>query len=95
MPFSAFAEPPAPAAQEPDDIIPAKETYPRNYVGRMVRFFLRRRNGKETKEKGEVIEQRFLGLTVRGKIPEWEVRILGRSGTNVLARVTRDHVVPI
>jgi hypothetical protein len=78
-----------------DEIIEAKEPAPRQYVGAVVRFYLRRRGGTETLEQGEVIAQRWLGVTKRGKVPEYEVTIAGKAGRSVLARVSRDHVMQI
>ncbi len=79
----------------PDDIIEGPEPHPLNFVGQVVRFVLTRKGGARTEEKGEVTAQRWLGFTARGRIPEYEVTILGKSGRAVLARVTRDHVHPI
>lgn len=78
-----------------DETSEAPESYPRKYVGSIVSFYLRRKSGQTTLEKGEVIAQRWLGVTKRGKIPEYEVTIVGASGRSVLARVTRDHVMAI
>lgn len=78
-----------------DDLVPAKEEYPRKFVGKVVRFDLRRSNGVVTEEKGEVVAQQWLGLTQVGLIPEYEVTILGKTGRQVKARVTRDHVMEL
>lgn len=76
--------------------IPAPEPSPRRaFVGQFVSFDLRRAGGSVTREKGEVIEQKWLGLTKRGEIPEWELTIRGASGKSVFARLTDDHVVPL
>jgi hypothetical protein len=73
-------------------VIAHGEVSKRQFVGLFVSFDLRRSNGAVTREKGEVIEQRWLGLTERGLIPEYEVTIRGSSGKSVLARVTEDCV---
>lgn len=87
---------PPTAALNPDDILPGEEPYKRSFVGLFVEFDLRRQGGKVSREKGEVIAQRWLGFTRRGAIPEYEVTIRGRqSGRSALARVTRDFVRPI
>ena len=46
-----------------------------------------------TREKGEVTNQKWLGLTKRGEIPEWELTIRGSSGQSVFSRFTDDHVM--
>ena len=74
------------------DVTPAQETYPRTFVGLCVAFDLHRANDTTTRERGEITAQRWLGVTKRGSIPEYEVTILGKSGKAVLARVTEDHV---
>lgn len=78
-----------------DEIIPGDEPHKKKFVGAVVRFELRRAGNKVTQEKGEVVEQRWLGFTARGRIPEYEVTILGKTGRRATARVTRDHVVPL
>lgn len=76
--------------------IAAHEPSPRkNFVGTFVSFDLRRAGGSVTREKGEIIEQKWLGLTKRGEIPEWELTIRGASGKSVLARLTDNHVMPL
>ncbi len=82
---------PAPAR----DIVVSPEPYPRDFVGQLVEFDLRRKT-KITRERGRVQSQRWLGRTARGSIPEYELVISSQSGgTTVLARVTEDHVVPV
>jgi hypothetical protein len=76
-------------------ILPGKEPHPHNFVGMVVSFDLRRAGGLITREKGEVLEQKWLGLTERGQIPEYELLIRGKTGKTVLARVTEDHVMEI
>jgi len=78
-----------------EPIVSAPEPYPRKFVGTVVEFDLRRTEGKSTRERGEVIEQRWLGLTEHGRIPEYELTIRGRSGRAARARVTRDHAAII
>lgn len=79
-----------------DPVVAAPEPCPRNFVGLVVLFDLHRPGGVVSREKGEVTAQKWLGVTERGRIPEYELKIRGlRSGRSVLARVTRDHVSPI
>lgn len=78
-----------------EEIIPGDEPSKRNFVGEIVSFDLRRSSGKITREKGEITAQQWLGFTSRGRIPEYEVTILGKSGRSILARVTEDHVIEI
>jgi hypothetical protein len=60
-----------------------------------VEFNHRRSNGAIRRDKGEVVAQRWLGFTARGRIPEYEVTILGVTGRQALARVTRDQVATL
>ena len=77
-----------------EPILPAPEPSPRRlFVGQFVSFDLRRAGGSVTREKGEVTNQKWLGLTKRGEIPEWELTIRGLSGQSVLSRFTDDHVM--
>lgn len=78
-----------------DPVVAAPEPYARKFVGLMVEFDLNRAGGKTTRERGDVTAQKWLGLTERGRIPEYEVTVRGRTGRSALARVTRDHVMPI
>ena len=79
-----------------DPVIEAKEPAPpKKFVGMVVEFDLHREGGKVTRERGEVIEQRWLGVTQRGHVPEYEVTVRGRTGRAAKARVSRDHVMPI
>lgn len=79
-----------------EPIVDAPEPHKQNFVGLLVEFDLHRTSGRITREKGEVIDQRWLGLTQRGRIPEYELTIRGlRSNASVYARVTEDHVWPI
>jgi len=80
---------------EPSQIVPGKEPYPFKFVGMFVTFDLRRKGGKVTTERGEVIDQQWLGFTKRGLIPEYKVTIIGASGRAVQAFVTEDHVQEI
>ena len=73
-------------------IIPGKEPYPCQFVGQFVSFDLRRKGGSITREKGEVVAQQWLGFTERGKIPEYELTIIGATGRSVRAFLTEDHV---
>ena len=73
-------------------IIPGKEPYPHQFVGQFVSFDLRRKGGKVTTEKGEIIAQKWLGFTERGNIPEYEVTIVGATGRAVRAFLSEDHV---
>jgi hypothetical protein len=78
-----------------EPVVEAKEPVKRNFVGLIVAFDLRRIGGATTREKGEVTAQRWLGLTTRGAIPEYELTIVGKTGRSVLARLTEDHVQPL
>lgn len=78
-----------------ENVVAATEPYARKFVGLMVEFDLARAGGKTTRERGEVVAQKWLGVTERGRVPEYEVTVRGRSGRAALVRVTRDHVVPI
>jgi hypothetical protein len=76
-----------------DSIIPAPEpATPMKLVGRVVTFDLRRKSGTVTRETGEITAQKWLGLTERGRIPEYEINIIGKSQTVVVARLTEDYV---
>jgi hypothetical protein len=75
-----------------EDIVEGAEPYPRKYVGLCVSFDLQRTGGKITRERGEITDQRWLGFTRRGQIPEYEITVLGKTGRKVLARITRDRV---
>jgi hypothetical protein len=78
-----------------EPIIEGAEPHPLKFVDLFVSFDLRRKGGTVTREKGQVKAQRWLGFTQRGRIPEYEVTIVGKAGIPVLARVTEDHVTPI
>jgi hypothetical protein len=78
-----------------DPILPEPENYKRNWVGMCVSFDLHRKSGETTREQGEITAQRYLGVTKRGRIPEYEVTIMGKSGKSVLARITRDFIQPL
>lgn len=66
-----------------------------NLTGCVVVFDLRRKGGTVTREKGEVTAQQWLGLTQRGGIPEYQLTIVGKTGRQVIARLTEDHVQPV
>lgn len=83
---------PTAAPADNDPVEPGKEPHPRNWVGKCCSFDLRRKGGVTTRESGQITAQRWLGFTVRGRIPEYEVTIVGASGRSVFARITRDHV---
>lgn len=78
-----------------EPIIEGVEPRPLNLLNAIVSFDLRRKGGTVTREKGQVTDQKWLGFTERGRIPEYQVTIVGKAGVPVLARVTEDHVSPI
>ena len=75
---------------EDEPVVPAKEPK-QNWVGRVVAFDLHRAT-KVTRERGVVESQRWLGRTVRGGFPDWELVICGGKGIRVTARMMRDCV---
>jgi len=78
-----------------EPIVPGADPGVLKLIGKWVSFNLHRKGGAITSEQGEVTAQKWLGLTERGLIPEYEVTIVGRSNRAVLARVTEDHVMPL
>jgi len=76
---------------EDEPVVPASEPK-QNWVGRIVAFDLHR-STKVTRERGVVETQQWLGRTVRGGFPDWELVICGGKGIRVKVRVMRDLVV--
>ena len=73
-------------------IVEGAEPSKRNFVGLVVEFDLVRTGGVVTRERGEVVAQKWLGLTKRGLIPEYELNVRGKSGRIAKARLTDDFV---
>lgn len=77
------------------EVVPGDEVFKRSYLHLVVRFDLKRAGGKVTREAGEVVAEKWLGFTARGKIPEYELTVLGKTGKTVLVRLVEDHVQEI
>ncbi|MDX2187734.1 MAG: hypothetical protein SFV32_12435 [Opitutaceae bacterium] len=79
------------SVRQRESIIEGPEPYKRDWVGRMIEFDLHRKS-RVSREQGVVHDQRWLGYTQRGRIPEYELVVVGKSGMSVRVRVTEDHV---
>ena len=85
-------------SQDSSDIIPGRERQPLDFVGKRVTFLLKGSfehclpvDNPEFAQ-GIVIQQRWLGFTRRGKIPEYEVTIATDDGRTLDRRLVEDYV---
>jgi len=79
-----------------EKVIPAPETYERNFIGQLVTFrgSLWKQSNGIRRDRGRVIEQKYLGRTKRGSIPEYEliVQSLRNQDKTIPIRLVDDYV---
>lgn len=59
--------------------IPGDEPYPRNWAGQVCRFEFEGR-----KLVGILEKQEWIGFTVRGRIPDYRLVVVGKSGRKII-----------